>query len=254
MKTKEDLAKDFSKNIRMLLVGTSGSGKTFTAHTFPKTYTINTEPGGMDTVASNKTLFNNVVGYDSYVPESKDDIKNTLVKLKADIVLIKQMAKEGKVETVILDNLTYLAETIFLYYTEVNPIISKGGEVDTRGAYRELDSWLFKFVVFDLLTMPCNVVITCHEKLEDETAMERKVDQSSPIVPNVLGGFRNKIEGMLSIVLYLQKIEQGGKYMYWARANKGNQRNAKNRINLPDKIQNISYNTIIEAINSSVSK
>ena len=254
MKTKEDLMTDFTKKIRMLVIATSGAGKTYLAHTFPKTYTINTEPGGMDTVASNPKLFNNVVGYDSYTPESKDTIKDTLIKLKQDMPKIKQLATEGKIETVILDNLTYLAETVFLYYTEIAPIVSKGGEVDTRGAYRELDSWLFKFIVFDLLTMPCNIVITCHEKLEDETAMERKTDQSSPIVPNVLGGFRNKIEGMLSIVLYLQKLEQGGKYSYWARANKGNQRNAKNRINLPDKILDISYDTIMEAIKSNISK
>ena len=247
MKTKDDLRKDFTKRIRCLVIGTSGSGKTHFAHTFPKTYTINCEPGGMDTVAGKVILNKNLVGYDSYIPADKNEIKNILIKLKEDMVKVREMAIKGEIETVILDNITYLADTLFIYFSEICPSLDNRGNMDKFAAFRELENWLRQFML-KLLTMPCHVIVTCHEKLENDEAMVRKSDKNNPIVANILGGFRNKIEGMFSYVLYISKIEKGGKYEYWARSNKGNQKNGKSRITLSSTIQNISYETLLSEI------
>ena len=57
---------------------------------------------------------------------------------------------------------------------------------------------------------------------------------------------------MFDCVLYLTKIEDKGKYDYFARANTGNQRNAKNRFNLEPIIKDISYDSIIKQINKNI--
>ena len=247
MKTKDDLIKDFTKNMRVLCIGTSGSGKTYFAHSYPKTYTINTEPGGMDTVASNPKLRDNIVGYESFIPGDSSEIKDILGNLKKEMAEVKEMVKQGKVETIILDNITYLADTVFTYYYKVAPVLDARGNVDKWGAFMKLDEWLKAFTL-SLLTMPCHIVVTCHEKLESDEAMEKKSVKDSPIVANIFGGFRNKIEGMFSYVLYISKLEKGGKYEYWARSNKGSQKNGKSRLNLPPTIQDISYGKLLNVI------
>lgn len=256
MKTQNDLIKDFTKNIRLLVIGASGSGKTYLAHSFPKTYTINTEPGGMDTVAGKPELRKNMVGYDHYIPILKGqkgviaegDIAYYLKKIKVDLAKVREMVDKGEVETVILDNLTYLAETVYTYYLEVNPVLDSRGNIDKWGAFDKLNIWLKDFVIRYLLTLPCHVVVTCHEKLESDEAMEKKADKSSPVVPNIIGGFRNLVPGMFSYVFYIAKQKKGDTYKYLARTNLGSQKNAKSRIALPEVIENVSYTRIMEEI------
>ena len=85
--------------------------------------------------------------------------------------------------------------------------------------------------------------------------MERKVDKSTPVVSNILGGFREKIAGMFSASLYLEKKRVGdNKYQYLARCQKGGQRDAKNRYGLPEIVENVSYQSIIKAIADSNKK
>jgi hypothetical protein len=156
----------------------------------------------MDTVAGKIVLKKNMVGYDSFIPSDSKEIKNVLESLKAELVVVREMVDKGEIETVILDNITYLADTVFTYYHKVSPVLDNRGNVDKWGAFRELDEWLKSFIL-KLLTMPCHVVVTAHEKLESDEAMEKKSNNENPIVPNILGGFRNKIEGMFSYVLYV---------------------------------------------------
>jgi hypothetical protein len=157
------------------------------------------------------------------------------------------MAIKGEIETIILDNITYLADTVYKYYKDVNPVLDSRGQVDKWGAFDRLGIWLNDFML-KLLTMPCHVVVTGHEKLENDEAMEKKADKDNPIVINIPGNFRNKIEGMFRYVLYISKLEKGGKYEYWARANRGNKKNGKSRITLPSTIQNISYGKLLDVI------
>lgn len=241
------------RNFKLLVIGGSGSGKTYLASTFPKTVFAITEPGGEDTFMSKDTQ-DNIVGWDYFIPKDAEDTKDVFNRLTAFVNEVREKVESGEVETFVLDNLTFLADNYFIYINHhlKKQIMASNGEIDTRSAYGKLGRWLYQFVLFNLLSMPCNVIVTCHEQLENEEAMAKKVDKNNPVVPNILGGFRNEAEGMFSVVLYLNKIEDKankGEYKYLARANKGGGRNAKNRINLPPVIENISYEQILKYAN-----
>lgn len=255
MPTPADFEKGtFKRRFKILTIGGSGSGKTHFCSGFPKSFFLITEPGGEDTFLSNKNLLKNIVRWEYLIPSDPENTKEIFNKLEEYCKKIRSLIEAGEVETVVLDNLTYLADNYFIYINHhlKKQIMSSSGEIDTRSAYGKLGRWLYQFVLFNLLSMPCNVIVTCHEQLENEEAMAKKVDKNNPVVPNILGGFRNEAEGMFSVVLYLNKIEDKankGEYKYLARANKGGGRNAKNRINLPPVIENVSYEQILKYAN-----
>jgi len=147
-----------------------------------------------------------------------------------------------------------LMENRWIYINKYQPTYSvKSGELDPRGMYGTLGRWAYGFVLMNLLSIPCNVVVSCHERLESDEAMEKKPDKNSPVVASVLGGFRDDMPGMFSCVFYLAKVPMGqNKYKYLARTNQGGGRLAKNRYNLPEVIENISYGTIAKAIEDSL--
>lgn len=237
-------------HIKVLAIGATGSGKTHLCGTFPKTCFLSTEPGGMTTIAMNPHLKSNLVVYDEFIPTSPDDTKHVFDKLKKSCRDAKAMAKEGKIETLVVDNLTYLAENRWIYINKYESVYARSGELDTRGMYGALGRWLYNFVYMDILSFPGHVIVTVHERMEDEDALKRKPDKSYPIVPNILGGFRDTAGGMFSCVFFLShyKSKQDGKYRYMARTMKGNMKGAKNRYNLPETIEGVGYPTIMGAI------
>jgi len=155
----------------------------------------------------------------------------------------------GEVETLGLDNFTFLAQNRWIYINKYELLRTSSGATDTRGMYGILSRWLYNFTLTRLLSFKGNVVVSCHEQTEGEEAMESKVDKSMTIAPAILGGFRDKVAGMFSASIYLEKRRKGENvYEYWARCQKGNQRAAKNRYNLPELIQNVCYKSIFESI------
>jgi len=233
------------------VVGGPGTGKTHFSATFPKFYSLLTEPDSHWVWTINKKLGNNCYGWDYFVPTSMGDTRNCWDRLKKAVLDAKELFKQGKIETLILDNLTYLGENLW-NCLETDPIMSKRGVVDTQKMYGYLGKELFKFILYSCITFPGNLVVTMHEMMENEETQLKKPDKSSPVVPNVLGGFRNKVEGLFPVVLYLEKEERDGKYTYTANTNKCNKKNAKNRFNLAQKIQDISYQTLSDAINKGI--
>src|SRR3990167_244516 len=115
---------------------------------------------------------------------------------------------------------------------------STTGVLNIQGMYGKLARFLHENVATNFTALPCNVIITAGELLESEEAMERKIDKVNPIVPSILGGFRNDIAGLVSLVLYLQKTKDGkGEYHYMARTNMGQGKNAKSRFpNIPEVV------------------
>lgn len=243
-------------NVRTLVIGDTGSGKTYFASSFPKSYFLITEPSGEDTFMTVPELRKNVIGFDRFIPSNTDDTKRLFADLDKACDNAREMAIKGEIETVVLDNLTYLAENRFVYINKFEPEYSpKTGELDTRSLYGKLSRWLYQFVLMKMLTIPANLVLTCHQKMESDEAMEKKPDKSTPVVPSILGGFRDDIGGMVSLILYLGKKEEGGKYKYFARTNMGQGKNAKSRYpNLPSVIENISYETIKSNILKSITE
>ena len=155
----------------------------------------------------------------------------------------------------VLDNFTYLAENRWIYINKYEQELSpRTGDVDTRSMYGKLSRWLYNFTLMKLLSLPANVVCNFHLKMEADEVMEKKPDKTNPLVPSLLGGFRDDAPGLFSLVLFLDKLSQGGgKYKYMARTNLGQGKNAKSRFpNLPETLENINYQVIRNAINQSI--
>ena len=237
------------QTLKILSNGGAGTGKTYLGFTFPKIAYIGTEPNGLDTARSNISLLNNLVWADEFIPSTQEDIKVTFDRMEKSIELAHQEQVKGLIETLFLDNFTFLAENRWIYINKHEPVRSSNGSLDTRGMYGALSRWLYNFTLTRLLSFKGNVVVSCHEQTEGDEAMENKTNKAMTIAPAILGGFRDKVAGMFSASIYLEKKRKGeNQYEYWARCQEGNQRPAKNRYNLPEMIQNVSYKTIFDSI------
>lgn len=250
MITREQILKGESKQtLKILSNGGAGTGKTYLGFTFPKIAYIGTEPNGLDTARANRQLLNNLVWADEFIPSVGEDIKVTFERMDKAITKAFEDEAKGEVETLFLDNFTFLAENRWIYINKHEPVRSSNGSLDTRGMYGALSRWLYNFTLTRLLSFKGNVVVSCHEQTEGEEAMENKTNKAMTIAPAILGGFRDKVAGMFSASIYLEKKRKGDNlYEYWARCQEGNQRPAKNRYNLPEMIKDVSYTTIFASI------
>lgn len=257
MRTVEQLESGAIKEyIKCVLVSPPGEGKTHLAATFPKCVFLQTCPGEIDTVLNKPELKQNLVGWEEFILNAEETSKAIVDRLHKFLIdEIRPGIASGEIETVVVDNLTYLAE---LFWTKIGEhdrhlYKGKGGLFDTRGAYGGLKDMLLKFFLRELITLKCNVVINAHLMLEDDDTLEKRPDKTVPYNAAVLGGFRDKLPGMLSYVFYLEKSEammSNGKmgYKYLARTNKSMGKAARTRLELPTIIENVSYDTLLAAI------
>lgn len=258
IKPEDILAGKSKLFIKALIIGETGSGKTHFAATFPKSYFLITEPDGEVTWMTLPELRRNVIGYDKIIPENVDDTKRFFDEQVGEFYLklreAKELAKKGDIETVVLDNITYLGESLFIYLDRFfSEFSARTGEKDAWAAYGKLARRLYNIVALELASIPANVVVTAHQELESDETMAKKPDKTNPVVPSLLGGFRDKIGGLFSSVLYIAKREEGGKYHYFARTNMGQGRNAKSRFpNMPAVVENISYSVLKDVILKSI--
>ena len=239
------------KPIKALVSAMYGDGKTYFCGTFPKSYFISTEPGGFDTIESEPKLLKNVVKHQYIIPGMELDLKAYPKALEKSFVDAYEGYKAGKVETLVIDNLTFLAEFYRMYLWEHEAETTRNGAFDTMRMYGKLGERLNSLFILKVLTFPGNVIMTSHLRKESEEALEKKVTDEE-IVPDIAGNFRNKVQGMTSLNLILKKKKgNDGKYKFLAQTNLTRQSRAKNRFNLPDEIENISYQTILDAINKA---
>lgn len=235
-----------------LNIGPSGAGKTHFACTYPRCYVLITEPNSEQTWFNKPELRKNIVAYEHFIPDN-ENLKDMFNLLTKEIQNAKTMQAKGEVDTIILDNLTYLIHNRWLWINKYGVKKTSRGDVDTRGMYGSLRDWCYMFLVTEMLTFKGNIVVTAHEMLENDEALEKKVDKSILNVPNIIGGFRNDIDGLFSNVFYLDKlVRKEGGYRYVCRTNKGNGKNAKNRLGLPEVIENISYATLKETMDKAM--
>jgi hypothetical protein len=264
IKVSDVEAGKIKRNVVSLTVGAPGTGKTHLSATYPKCFFIITEPNGSETWMNKKELRDNVVGYEYFIPDASDNDKSlkamygnvqtsTIIK---EINLAKEMAKKGEVETLVLDNLTYLIHNKWMHIDKYEQQFSKQGERNKMAEYGSLRSWCYDFMLNYVMNFPGNIVINCHELLESDEAMERKIDKTIMYSPNIIGGFRDDIMGLVSNVFFLmkQQTKEGGKeiYRHYAITNKRDGRNGKNRFNLPSVIENPSYQTIKTEIDNAM--
>lgn len=251
--TKEELqsGKKIPK-FKILCNGGFGVGKTYFAMTFPKWAYAMVEPNGILTAMSNPPLLENMVHYEEFVP-SKLEIKQCFDNLSNYLARVRKEAIEGKIETFILDNLSHLSENRWLYIEQYEPAISKTGKKDTLSQYGNLGRWLYKFILTEVISLPCHVVVNVHimeEEEEQEMANgQTKRVKTGNIITNTLGGFRKDAAGLFNASIFLECQKKGpDSYIYKARCKPGGGKEAKNNVGLPEIVENISYDTLCKSI------
>lgn len=247
--------------VKALLNGPFGVGKTYTAMTSPKWAYAMIEPNGLATalVPENTHLLANMVYYESFVPQKDEEPKVMFERLSQFLGKVREDAKAGKVETLILDNLSHLAENRWIYIEQHEVALHKTstGAVNTLSMYNSLGRWLYKFVLTEVISLPCHVMMTCHEMDEEEvqqTAGGEKRVKTGRVLSNILGGFRKDAAGLVNLSAFLERQVTAGKVTFRARCLPGNGKPAKNNLGLPEFVENISFQSLMGALNRGVAQ
>lgn len=240
---KEDF---FNRPFSLWINGPEKSGKTRLALQFPGVFAVTFDPTGLDLILEpeNAQLVHNLV---YHCPMNGKPLREVFQFDEAPseqgiypaIALARQLAKEGKIKTFLLDGFSYLASLKWAQICEdngVNPTEKEKmnrRDVDQRSWYDALGSYLDHLMlqnVFPLTSEPynLNVIVTCHIQRESDNTIKgmqgsrnqelaaqskRAVNLDSDLSPQVVGSFRQRIGGMPSAHIYLEHklVEKDGK-------------------------------------------
>jgi hypothetical protein len=227
--------------------GPAGSGKTRLALGFPDVLAVTFDPTGLDVLKEpeNVKLLDNLRWH---VPLNGIPLQKVFQYseeaseegIYSAIALAKKLGPRGekKIKTVVIDGFTYLAQLKWTQICEakgVDPTMKEEmnrKESDQRAWYDALGSYLDHLVLQNLLPLATrhdlNVVITCHVQRESDNTIKgmqqnrnaelaaqskRLVNLDSDLSAQVVGGFRQRIDGLPSATIYLEHklAERDGK-------------------------------------------
>lgn len=198
-------------NYAIIFIGPPGAGKTRCGLSFPKVLAITFDPVGLEIIydPANEKLRENLVWH---VPLNGIPLEQVFKvteepsedSLYGAVALAKKLKAEGKVDTVLIDGISYLAD---LKQTHV------ANDSDSFAMFRQLGSYLSTFFLQTFLPLATrhglNVIMTCHLQRESKDTVEGSksgkplINQDSDLSAQIVGGFRYKINGMPSAVVYL---------------------------------------------------
>mgnify|MGYP000930944910 CR=1 FL=1 len=168
----EDSGSEFKK---VLLYGTSGSGKTWLASTFPQPLFVDME-GGLKGVGSKKPL---------RFPKDRSKVVDNMKSLRAAYEAIRKALADGNApfQTVVLDSLSEMQELVMLdvitNFTGANRLYE---DQPTQADYGKANRDFLK-IFRSFLRLPCNVVFT-----NVIAPKEFQEDQSAPkFIGKVIG-------------------------------------------------------------------
>lgn len=260
MVTAIEFLKDKPKT-SILLASNFGEGKTSTMITFPKFYYIGFRQGGLEVLRQekNKKYQENLVEYVDLCPKSDEELKlmfqpeKGLIHTKVREAI--ELAKQGKVETLCIDDGTDCVENQQKYIWQFDKRMGQNG-LDTQGMFGQLKTNLSNWIDRDVMQFRKygNLLFACHLMRESEQTMEGTktragaIDKTSNLYPDIIGSFRREIQRKFENVFYLEtKIIPGGrKYVAYTQKQVafGTVILAKNCLGLPPVIENVSYETI----------
>lgn len=223
--------------------GPAGSGKTRLGMGFPDVLAITFDPTGLDVLKEpeNHLLLDNLRWHVplngialnkvfQFTEEAGED------GIYAAIALAKKLGPKGekKIKTVLVDGATYLAQLKWTQICEAKGVdptqkeeVNKSN-IDQRAWYDALGSYLDHLVLQNLLPLATrddlNVVVTCHVQRESDNTIKgmqgsrnqdlaaqskRLVNLESDLSAQIVGGFRQRIDGLPSATIYLEhRLEQ----------------------------------------------
>jgi hypothetical protein len=261
------------------LIGPQGSGKTEQGCGFPKIYYIGTDPTGLDTIYWQErtapltaNIVEEVVLNDYSLEEVFAADEDSDKSIFGNVARATQLAEEGKVRTIFLDNLTYL---IRMKWKQLDG----DSEKNKLQPYGQLQQFAYELVLMRLLPLAgrgvCNIVIAVHlqreseetvkgkaefnsgkRKLEELGGSVRNINLDADLAPQILGGFRNAIGGMPSALYYMNTEIENGQLEYYLYTRKqkvdkwDSEIEAKDRYGLPARIKMTNgslYATLVAA-------
>lgn len=203
------------------LIGEPGSGKTKQAAGFPANYYVECgDTYGLKTVLEdpkNVKLRGNLVQHVSldieHIKEAKDVFRITdkptdLDSIYGVLAHVKQLAKEGAIQTLTLDGLSLLFDI-------------KGAELgkgrgnldgDKWGYYRQLKedlTWFVKAHIMPLVSRyHLHVILGVHVQREGDESKAKQTTQNADWAPRVEGGFRQGLSELPRAMIYLHQSVQ----------------------------------------------
>lgn len=227
--------------------GPAGSGKTRLAMGFPDVLAITFDPTGLDVLKEpeNIKLLDNLRWH---VPLNGIPLGHVFQFSETPgedgiypaIALAKKLGPHGerKIKTVVIDGFSYLAQLKWTQICEAKGVdptqkeeVNKSS-IDQRAWYDALGSYLDHLVLQNLFPLATrhdlNVVVTCHIQRESDNTVKgmqgsrnvelaaqskRLVNLDSDLSAQVVGGFRQRIDGLPSATIYLEHklTEKDGK-------------------------------------------
>lgn len=163
-----------SANIKLLLFGDSGTGKTCFAMTFPGPIWVADFDGKISSAAAFYSNMPDVlaqVEYENYVALGKEDMPAERFNKK--LGELKQLAREGKFpyRTIVIDSLTTYADETMKYLMKENPgvkrMITRLAQAPSQQDYG-IANIFHKQLIGELVAFPCNIVVTAHIATEKD--------------------------------------------------------------------------------------
>lgn len=247
-----------------LVMGPPNSGKSDLAMTFPRCYVGSFDPGGFQILKNSsaraKLLATNLVHIENFNPRGDKEMRQLYARTKLVVEAkpghparyapmdssdrsrnlmgwlahIEELAKDGAIQTVILDGFNYLVDQheVLCRNDSKNQVQrTYNGEtktvLDSRAAYMDLKNYLTQFMWSELLALcvahSLNLIVSCHimrlseEQIEGKEAVVKNgevkiaaskgtVQQNSEIAAQITGKFKEAIEGKFANVLITEHV------------------------------------------------
>lgn len=234
------------ENLKILLFGESGVGKTCFASGFPGPthyYDFDLKVGSV----SSFTKEIDHITYDQY-PLDKNNLGAAGTKFNDDMGKLKSLAAMGEFpyKTIVIDSMTTMSDRIMEYLMKSNPgikrTLTKGGQAPALQDYGVFRIFMKQFIA-EILSFPCNVIMTAHiEIVKDEMtgALLR--------VPMLTGKLSKELPIYFEEVYYASVEGEGTSRKHVLQTQSDRKFNCRTQRGLPPKI-NLSYEALASNIN-----
>lgn len=224
--------------IKFCFIGDTGSGKTRAAGTFPKPYLFSFD-GGVDTLGGLD------IDYDVYIDADRRN-PSAYQRFKKDWETI---SKDGKYQTIILDNVTNLSKCILDQLIYDNQLVDKNLGDKSWDLFRIVKNRMYDVVTSTLSIQKYGICTFLPEWEADRNTGETRV------LPATEGRFRQEIPAWFGEVYYFHTEKKpGSNPRHFVRTKTDGKFIAKSRIDealkkkgkqgMPEFIDNFSYETI----------